>query len=87
MDTTTDTPATDLVVVEAEIVEDDPSGFGSEIAKNAGVSAATAGVVVLGIVAFKYLKPRVVSLIARKKTETPVAEPVEVTPEETPKQD
>lgn len=89
MDTTTDTPATDIVVVDAEIVEDE-SGFGSEIAKNAAVSAATVGVVVVGVLAFNHLKPRVASLIARiKKTETPApAEtPVEVTPEETPKTD
>jgi phosphoglycerate-specific signal transduction histidine kinase len=65
MDTATTT--TDLVVTDAEVLEDEANGFGKELASTALVSTATAAVVIGGFVAFNYLKPRVVSLFHRSK--------------------
>lgn len=83
MDTTT--PTTDIIVFDAEIMEDEPNGFGKEIAKNTAVAGASAGVVLLGVLAFHYLKPMVVAMFSSSK-ETEQAEETG-TPTETPTQD
>jgi hypothetical protein len=83
MDTTT--PTTDIVIIDAEIVEDDETTFGKEIAKNTAYAGAGIGVVVLGVLAFNYLKPRIASLFSSSTETEPTAEETGTT--ETPDQD
>lgn len=79
---TTDT-TTDLVIIDAANVDEDPS-TGSEIAKTLVVGAASSAVVVGLLIAYNRFKPRVVAYIARKKdNEDPMV--VEGTVIETPK--
>lgn len=78
----TETPTTDLVIIDAELVDDAPSGFGTELAKTAGTTAATAAVMLAGIYAYNRLKPKVASICAAwKNTKLDDESPTIETPE------
>lgn len=85
MDTTDTTPTTtDLVIIDAELVEETPD-HGNSIVNTVATTAATSAVILGGMLAYKFLKPKVTSLFNRSKSEEPVveAEVVEA-PAETP---
>lgn len=88
----TDTaPTTDVVVLDAEDL-DTTDSFGKEIVKTTATTAATAAIVLVGVVTYNKLKPIVVAKFHRAKnvTEEVKEQVAEKTPAETtpkPKKD
>lgn len=81
----TDTTIADLVVIDADNLEIDTDSFSKEFVSNTAIMAASAGAVVVGVLAYRRLKPRVVSLLARSKNEVEavvVADVIETPPTE-----
>lgn len=80
MDTTDTT--TDLVIIDAEIVEDDTDSVANSVGKTLAATAASSAIVLGAVLAYKFAAPKVASWFTRSKTDEP-AETVEV-PTETP---
>jgi hypothetical protein len=62
---------TDLAVIDAELVDEDPS-TGSEIAKTLAVGATTTVAAAVVIIAYHRLKPRVIARIRRNRNSDPM---------------
>jgi hypothetical protein len=77
---------TDLAVIDAELVDEDPS-TGSEIAKTLAVGATTTVAAAVVIIAYHRLKPRVIAAINRRRDngEPLVVDAVIVEPKKTEK--
>jgi hypothetical protein len=80
------TDTTDLAVIDAELVDEDPS-TGSEIAKTLAVGATTTVAAAVVIIAYHRLKPRVIAAINRRRDngEPLVVDAVIVEPKKTEK--
>lgn len=73
---TTDTTTTDLVIIDAELMEDDTDSVAHNVGKTVATTAATSAVVIGAILLYKYAAPKVASFFTRS-TDEPVEEIVE----------
>ena len=71
---TTETTSPDLVVLDAELPEDDDQSFGSEVAKTLLVSTAMSALVFGGAAVIAIAGPKVVAWATRKKNNVVVIE-------------
>lgn len=67
MDTVTETPSTDLVVIDADATEIETIGFGKELGKTLAVSTATSAGVFGGFVLIALLTPKIKNWLANRK--------------------
>jgi hypothetical protein len=83
----TETTTNDLVIIDAEIVEDAPNGTTKELTKTVATTAATAAVVLAGVYVYNFVKPKVASFIVSRgeklieKSQAEAPEPTVETPE------
>lgn len=64
---TNDTTSTDLVIIDADLIETEADSFGKEVAKTLAVSTATSVGVFGGFVVIALLTPKVKAWMNRKK--------------------